>query len=314
MPANPLVTVVMPCFNAAPTVAMALASARAQSYRPIEIIAVDDGSRDGTLEILRREEGGDLRVIACERNGGAAAARNCAIAAAKGEYLAFLDADDRWAADKLARQMALIAGHPRMTMIGCRAEVVRRDGTREPVNPDRAPPQGPEAWRVLLHHSFYVPTEVVARTDAARKIGGFAATMPAAEDQDFFIRMALEGEVGFVDASLATMYEQADGLSSRTHAREYETTMPMILGHCRDLAGRLSRSEVRRILGARYAAIGRGVYPDAPLLGARLILRAILGGHEPIANLYYLVAASPWARRLKARLSHRADASTLART
>ena len=266
------------------------------------------------LQILRREEGGDLRVIACERNGGAAAARNCAIAAAKGEYLAFLDADDRWAADKLARQMALIAAPPAHDhdRLPRRGRAPRRHARAGQSRPRAA--AGARGLARLLHHSFYVPTEVVARTDAARKIGGFAATMPAAEDQDFFIRMALEGEVGFVDASLATMYEQADGLSSRTHAREYETTMPMILGHCRDLAGRLSRSEVRRILGARYAAIGRGVYPDAPLLGARLILRAILGGHEPIANLYYLLAASPWARRLKARLCHRADASTLART
>lgn len=315
MSGNPLVAVVIPCFNAAPTVAAAIASARAQSYRPLEIIAVDDRSRDDTLAILQQEAGEDLRVIACSENGGAAAARNRAIAVAKGEYLAFLDADDVWAPEKLARQVALLEAHPAMVMAGCRAEVLRLGGGREGVNPARVPPQGAEAWRDLLHHSFYVPSVIVARTAVARRIGGFSAPMRAGEeDQDFFIRMALEGAVGFLDASLATMHQQPGSLSMRNRAREYETLLPMILKHCDALRDRLSAAERRRILGARYASIGRGAYLAVPLLGAKLLTRAILAGEAPLTNLFYLLSASPWARRLKARLSHSAGAETLART
>jgi hypothetical protein len=110
------------------------------------------------------------------------------------------------------------------------------------------------------------------------------------------------------------MHQQPDSLSIRNRAREYETLLPMILGHCAALRDRLSASERRRIIGARYASIGRGVYLAAPRLGARLIGRAILAGNAPLANLYYLLTASPWARRLKARLRHSAGAETLART
>ncbi len=314
MTANPLVTIVIPCFNAAHTVATALASARAQTYRPIEIVAIDDCSGDDTLKILEADRGSDLVVIAGERNRGAAAARNRAIMAASGEYLAFLDADDSWAPEKLARQIALLDADPAMAMVGCRADVVRLDGQREPVNADRVPPQGPEAWRDLLHHAYYVTSEIVTRTEIARLIGGFADGMSTGEDQDFFIRLALEGGVGFVDASMVTMHQQPGSLSIRQRAREAAIVLPMIEGHCRDLSGRLAPGERRRIIGARYTTLGRGLYPAEPGAGARLLVRAILNGTEPLANLRYLLVASPWARRLKARLAHAAGADTLART
>jgi len=315
MSEKPLVSIVMPCFNAAATVAASVASARAQSYRPIEIIAVDDESRDDTLAVLQRAAGADLTVIALPANGGAGAARNRAIAAAKGKYIAFLDSDDTWTEDKLERQIPLLESHPAMVMAGCHAEVLRLTGEREAVNGARVPPQGPEAWRAMLHHSFYVPSEIVVRTDIARRIGGFDETMRGAEeDQDFFIRMGLEGAVGFVDACLVTMHEQPGSLSIRNRSREYETVLPLILKHCEALRDRLTAPERRAILGARYAAIGRNVYFGRAALGARLIGRAILAGHEPLTNLWYLITASPWARWLKTKLAHSAAADTLART
>jgi len=316
MSSHPLVSVIMPCFNAAATVAAAIASVRAQDYRPIEIIAVDDKSRDDTVAVLQSLAADDLTIIAAAQNGGAGAARNRAIAAARGKYLAFLDADDSWAPDKLTRQITLLEADPSLIMAGCHAEVLRLGGVRESVNGGREAPQGPEAWRAMLHHSFYVPSEIVVRSDAARRIGGFNEAMRGAEeDQDFFIRIALTGGVGFVDASLVTMYEQPGSLSIRNRTREYETVLPMILNHCTALRGRLSAHERRDILGARYATIGRNVYFGNAALGARLLLRAIGAGNEPLTNAWYLITASPWARRLKAKLFHSAaGAETLART
>jgi glycosyltransferase involved in cell wall biosynthesis len=300
---TPLVTVVTPCYNAARTVLDAIASARAQSYRPIEIIAVDDGSKDETLDLLAQVAGDDLHVIVCEKNGGVAAARNRAVKAARGEFIAFLDADDTWSADKLERQMALMAANPRIVLVGCRAMQHRRDGGREIVNSRRRPPRGPEAWRNMLHHSYLVPSMVLVRTATARAIGGFDETMRSAEeDQDFFIRMGLQGEVGFVDDCLTFMHEQPASLSIRNRNREHETVLPMIERHCRALADRLSTAEQRAILGARLTAIGRSVYLSMPRLGMALIARAIAKGDEPLTNLYYLLTASPWARWLKSRL------------
>ena len=298
---NPLVSVIIPCFNAAKTIENTIASVRRQTYLEIEIIAIDDCSRDDTLAILRREErAGGLRVIARERNGGAASARNNGIAAARGAFFALLDADDEWYPDKLRQQIAVIAEREEMVMIGCRAEEILPDGSRLPVNPRHSPPTGREAWRMMLRESYYVPSSVVVRTETARRIGGFDETIRSAEDdQDFLIRMALAGEVGFVDQVLTTMHEQPGSWSKRFISREHETTLPMILRYCRALRGRLTRRELREILGARYAHTGRNVYLSHPLIGARLLLRAIALGREPLANLWYLITASPWGRWLK---------------
>lgn len=299
MTSPPLVTAILPCFNAAATLPRAIGSVRAQSYPNIEIIAVDDGSRDGTLALLRGQAG--VRVIT-QPNAGAAAARNAAIAVAQGEFLAFLDADDEWHPDKLAQQITLLADNPAIVLVGCRAEVVGLDGLRQPVNPTRAPPTGKQAWRTMLHHSFFIPSVLAARTEVVRRIGGFTARMRAGEDdQDFCIRMALEGEVGFVDAALMTMYQQPGSLSQTHLSREHETVLPMILDHCRALAPRLSRAELRKILGARYSQIGRNIYPAAPATGFRLLAKAIGYGADPLDNLRYLVTAAPWSRRLKRR-------------
>jgi len=138
-----------------------------------------------------------------------------------------------------------------------------------------------------------------------QRIGGFDARMRAGDDdQDICIRLALEGEVGFVDATLVTMHELPDSLSRIHISREHETVLPMILAHCRALAPRLSRSELRTILGARYTQIGRNVYVSAPRTGFRLLAKAIGYGAEPVANLWYLLSASPWSRRAKHFFRH----------
>src|ERR1700733_7480819 len=139
MTSQPLITTVIPCFNAAATLLRAIDSVRGQSYPNIEIIAVDDGSRDGTLALLREQEALGVRVIA-QANGGAAAARNAGIAAARGELLAFLDADDEWRPDNLARQVKILAAHPAMVLVGCWVEVIALDGSRRKVNASREPP------------------------------------------------------------------------------------------------------------------------------------------------------------------------------
>ncbi len=302
-PSRPLVTVVIPCFNAARTVGDTIASAFAQTYRPIEIICVDDCSTDDTLAILRRWESQDVTVIASDRNGGAPAARNCAIAVARGGYLAFLDADDTWAPEKLERQLAVIDANPAMTLIGCHAAILRIGGQRQSDNVGRSPPRGAEAWRDMLHHSYFVPSVVVARTAAVRAVGLFNETLRSGEDdQDLFIRLALKGEVGFVDARLTTMHEQPMSLSNVFDGHQHKTTLPMILGHCRALAPRLGRRELRAILGARYAQAGRAAYPRLPGVGARLLLRAICYGNEPVTNFCYLLTAARWTRPLKAIL------------
>lgn len=102
-----LISVIIPAYNAMSTIGRTLQSVRAQTWREIEIIVVDDGSRDATAEHVRRQMQVDSRIRLVEtENGGVARARNRAIMQARGEWIAPLDADDLWHPDKLAAQIA----------------------------------------------------------------------------------------------------------------------------------------------------------------------------------------------------------------
>jgi glycosyltransferase involved in cell wall biosynthesis len=106
----PLVSCIVPVFNGERFVAETVESMLAQSYRPIEVIVVNDGSTDGTAAVLERFAE-RIRVV-YQENAGQAAARNHGLQEASGEFIAFLDADDLWLPEKLERQMAHLAAHP----------------------------------------------------------------------------------------------------------------------------------------------------------------------------------------------------------
>ncbi len=106
---TPLVSVLIPAYNAAPWVAKAIGSALAQDWPRIEIIVVDDGSRDSTLRAARQFESKRVKVVAQE-NQGAAVARNRALSLAQGDYIQWLDADDLLAPDKITQQLHAEAG------------------------------------------------------------------------------------------------------------------------------------------------------------------------------------------------------------
>ncbi len=108
---HPLVSVLIPAYNAERTVAETVTSALDQTHPRVEVIVVDDGSTDGTLEALRPFEARGVRVIAQE-NAGACAARNRALAEARGDYLQYLDADDLLSPDKIERALDLLAASP----------------------------------------------------------------------------------------------------------------------------------------------------------------------------------------------------------
>ena len=106
----PLVSVIIPTYNRADLVRQALASVKAQTYRDFEIVVVDDGGTDGTCEALSAWR--EIRVLRHAHRRGVSAARNTGIDAARGEWLAFLDSDDLWLPDKLARQIFWLEGSP----------------------------------------------------------------------------------------------------------------------------------------------------------------------------------------------------------
>lgn len=120
MTGHPLVSCVVPVFNGAPFLQDAIASIEAQSWRPIEIIVVDDGSTDGTPDVIGAM---GTRVHALrQENAGPAAARNAGLRLARGEFVAFLDSDDEWLPHKLEAQMARFEARPELQVCLSRAQ------------------------------------------------------------------------------------------------------------------------------------------------------------------------------------------------
>src|SRR5258708_31868127 len=127
---TPLISVIVPTFNRWPLLRQALDSVLAQSFRDFELLVVDDGSTDGTVEELRKI-GSCLRLFGTARKG-VAAARNLGVSQARGRYIAFLDSDDTWLPRKLERQAAFMVRHPEFQI--CQTEEIWiRNGVR--VNP-----------------------------------------------------------------------------------------------------------------------------------------------------------------------------------
>lgn len=124
----PGVSILLPARNASRTLSLALASLLDQTYRDFEILLLDDGSEDDTPALARRSNDTRLRFLADGRHLGLAARLNQGIDAARGRYVARMDADDVSFPERLARQVGFLDAHPDVDLLGCRAVVFRDDG------------------------------------------------------------------------------------------------------------------------------------------------------------------------------------------
>jgi glycosyltransferase involved in cell wall biosynthesis len=206
----PEVSVVIPTYNRANFLFAAIASVIAQREVNFELIVVDDGSRDGTWTELERTaarvcaDNADRIAMTIVRteNRGVAAARNTGIAQASGPLIAFLDSDDVWAPDKLARQTEFMRAHPRC-VIAQSDEYWLRDGQR--VNPGlRHRKAAGEIFIDSLRTCLVTPSTVIVRTALLRELDGFDHDFTAAEDYDLWLRILVRHEIGFIAEHHAT--------------------------------------------------------------------------------------------------------------
>ena len=207
----PLVSVVMPAYNARPFIEEAIRSVLNQDYPNIELVVVDDGSRDGTPEAAEQF---DVRVkVLRQRNAGPAAARNRGIAAAGGDFIAFLDADDVWFPGKVSMQVQYLQGHPDVGVVfgGFLRWYPQPDGSflaaPAPVNlgsPLKLVP-GHSGWiykDILLDSVICIITAMVRRS-VIEKVGTFDESLRTGEDYDFWLRVSRQFRAAEFDRTLA---------------------------------------------------------------------------------------------------------------
>ena len=175
---NALVSVVIPCYNREAYIKAAIDSVLAQAYRPLQIIVIDDGSSDSSVEIVGRF--GSAITLIKQENAGAAAARNTGVRNASGTFLSFLDSDDLWNVDKLDKQLDVMTQQPEIDLVF--------GHTEEFISPELAD----DVARTIRCREGTIPARVqsamLIRRDAFLKVGFFDETLTIGEGIDWLAR------------------------------------------------------------------------------------------------------------------------------
>jgi hypothetical protein len=307
---TPTLAAVIPTYNCAGFLEEAVASVRAQTAPVDEIIVVDDGSTDGTEEVVSRL-GSGIRYLQ-QRNAGPSAARNAGAAAARSEWLAFLDADDLWFPDKTERQWALLEQDPELALIATdRREV---DGAGEliidslferhgllPWLRELAGRRIPNALARLARKNFIPTSSVLVRRQVMMELGGFNTGIRFSEDQEFWCRIAARYPVACLP-EVQTLYRR-HGANAVAQTEKMLQGSIQTMRSLRERCGDALRSEgcdPDRLVAEQLAALGyfhfdRGCH-DAAIKAYRQSL-----AEKPTAGaFFYFLAAHlpPRAMRL----------------
>ena len=207
-----LVSVIIPAYNAAGWVRRAIDSALAQQYEAREVLVVDDGSTDATPDILA-SYGESIRVLR-QANGGLSSARNLGVDNARGEFLAFLDADDYWSPEKLVRQVRCMNDDPGLGFCSTRTRVVAPDG--QPLGHWDCPRrEGSILHALFLRHASIAGSgsSVLARRHLFHQAGLFDTGLRSLEDIDMWMRLAAVSEYACIEEPLTVIVKSADSMS-----------------------------------------------------------------------------------------------------
>lgn len=201
-----LVSVIIPAFNSAPYLEEAIESALNQNYHPLEIILVDNNSTDSTWSICKsyKDRYPAIFTILQEPEQGASAARNAALALARGKWIQFLDADDYLYRGKLKRQIPLAEEHQPVFIAGA-ADCHSLSGPTQTIVPEQDPWKGIAFSRIGCIHSnlFY--------RQALIKAGGFDETLPYTVDQELYLRLLQRNDNVLVDPVPGGLYRDRKG-------------------------------------------------------------------------------------------------------
>jgi glycosyltransferase involved in cell wall biosynthesis len=190
---KPLVSVIIPAYNAGRYIKEAVDSALAQTYKNCEVVVVDDGSTDNTRQVLAPYiDAGKIKYI-YQENKGLAGARNTGIKNSSGEYITLLDADDIFLPRKIERQVNFLEKHPECDICYCDLYHFYEDKPDQLLKLNYRYYSGKEVLPHLIAGNFIAPISVVARRTVFERFGYFDETLKRSEDIEFWLRIALGG-------------------------------------------------------------------------------------------------------------------------
>jgi glycosyltransferase involved in cell wall biosynthesis len=303
-------SVVVPLYNKGQSIRQALESILGQTFKPSEIIVVDDGSTDNGPDVVREFTEQGVCLIG-QSNQGVSAARNFGISSSKCEYIAFLDADDFWLPGHLEAVRSLILSHPQAALFST-AHVIRRQGRyRRPYS------VFPNEWQGLVPDFFQAYSKglglvnsstAVVRRAALMQVGGFPVGIRRGEDIIVWSKLALLHPIAHVEAVTAIYDQQAENRTDRLRMTE----PPGSLSFLADLLNKEELAAAQRVgvvrLFDRIAFFtASGLVLNADRLGALSIrdLALACGRNRTAAAISFISFIPAWLLQLARNLRHR---------
>ncbi len=234
-----LVSIIIPTYNRSQLIVDTLESVRAQSYSPIEIIVIDDGSTDDTSNVVsvwkKEHSYTHLTLLSLEKNVGKSAAVNKAIACSSGEYLMILDSDDLLFPDAINHEVDFLSRFPEVGAVFGNAYVLRDNKkTQEPygnlfTHMEEFTDLQQVYGDLLLRCNAIVASTVLMQRDVIRSVGDFNPAQHYVHDWDYWIRISHQSRIGYINKQILYYRIQSPGSSSANRVCTFTETMDLLL-------------------------------------------------------------------------------------
>lgn len=280
------VSVIVPVYNGVAFLADTLRAVTAQTHPHVELIVVDDESTDDSVAVARAS-GGDFHLL-CQRNAGVSRARNAGLAVAQGAYVCFLDQDDIWYPDHLARQLQVFARQPEISAVVSPYQHWYPGLTGYSTPAEALPPRPPQetdpdftgwVYHQFLRDCWALTSGTLLRRQAVLDCGGFDETLPFSEDWDLWLRLARQ--VRFAKLNWPPVLYRQHAVQGSRKARPVDHRCQLLLktaaahGLASQDGRQVSRAEFERLI-ARYETDFGYIHLQCgdAALGVRTLLRA----------------------------------------
>jgi len=230
----PRIAVIIPTYNRASLVTRAIESVLAQTYTDYELVVVDDGSEDNTLEIVKQYSG--CRYVRVEHSGLPSVVRNAGVRSTDTPYVAFLDSDDEWLPDKLSVQTEILESNPDVGLVCSNAFLTEGNDPKQR-ELYLKPGQGKSGriLKELIRDNFIITSTVLMRRDTFERSGGFCEDpeLQAVEDYDLWLRLDPRSAIHYVPDPLAVYRKGPSSLSKSRNGAEHWRVLAYIFERCR---------------------------------------------------------------------------------
>lgn len=226
-----MVSVVIPAYNRETTIERAVRSCLNQTYPSLEVIVVDDKSKDNTVEILNRIEDKRLRVIVLEDNGGACRARNIGASHANGEWIAFQDSDDEWLPEKIEKQLAFMK-NGNYDFSFCQGNLILLNGKQIKSPLEKYGTDADRDWYHVLMTDFPVSTQKFMCKRCVLEKYGFDEAITKSQDKDFALQVSHDFRTGYLAEPLVNIYAMAESITySANQKKKYDSIFRTVTKH-----------------------------------------------------------------------------------